>query len=244
MSEGQDITKRIIKAVHGLKEIKPDPGFEIGFSEHLQAKYSREGLLDLYARFLNGVDEFSILMRRIIWRAATANFGHGVYIGTGVGVKHLETFKIGDGVFIGDHVYLQGRFDGRCIIGNFVWIGPQSYLDARDLIIGDFVGWGPGAKVLGSTHQGLPIDLPIIQTDIEIRPVRIEAWADIGTNVVILPGVTIGQGSIIGAGSVVVQDVPGFAVVAGVPARFLSWREGYDPDEKRPQEWRKGKKNG
>lgn len=244
MSEDQGLTKRIIKAVHGLKEFKPDPGFEIGFSEHLQAKYSQEGLLELYARFLNGVDEFSILMRRTIWRAATGCFGHGVYIGTGVGVKHLETFEIGDGVFIGDHAYLQGRFDGRCIIGNFVWIGPQSYFDARDLVIGDYVGWGPGAKVLGSSHQGLPIDLPIIQTDLEIMPVRIEAWADIGTNAVILPGVTIGQGSIVGAGSVVVKDVPAFAVVAGVPARFLSWRDGYDPDEKQPKDCSKGKQSG
>ena len=38
------------------------------------------------------------------------------------------------------------------------------------------------------------MDVPIIQTDLEIKPVRIGAWADIGVNAVILPGVTIGQG--------------------------------------------------
>ena len=63
-----------------------------------------------------------------------------------------------------------------------------------------------------------------MQTDLEIKPVRIGAWADIGTNAVILPGVTVGKGAIVGAGSVVTRDVPAFAIVAGSPARFLRWR--------------------
>jgi acetyltransferase-like isoleucine patch superfamily enzyme len=42
---------------------------------------------------------------------------------------------------------------------------------------------------------------------------------------VILPGVTVGKGSIVGAGAVVAEDVPPFAIVAGVPARFLRWRD-------------------
>jgi acetyltransferase-like isoleucine patch superfamily enzyme len=134
---------------------------------------------------------------------------------------------------LGSQAYIQGRFDGRCVIGDHVWIGPQSYFDARDLVIEEHVGWGPGAKVLGSTHTGEPIDLPIIQTDLEIKPVKIEAWADVGTGAVVLPGVTIGRGSIIGAGAVVTENVAPFAVVAGVPARFLRWREGTAVDEKR-----------
>jgi acetyltransferase-like isoleucine patch superfamily enzyme len=91
------------------------------------------------------------------------------------------------------------------------------------------VGWGPGAKALGSEHTGRPHDVPIIQTDLEIRATRIGAWADIGVNAVILPGVTIGKGSIVGAGAVVTRDVEPFSIVAGVPAKFLRWREGYEP---------------
>jgi acetyltransferase-like isoleucine patch superfamily enzyme len=114
------------------------------------------------------------------------------------------------------------------VIGNHVWIGPQSYFDARDLVIEEYVGWGPGAKILGSTHTGFPTDVPIVQTDLEILPVRIEAWADIGTNAVVLPGVTVGRGSIVGAGAVVTEDVPPFTVVAGVPARVLRRRTDRD----------------
>jgi len=224
-------TNRAIKAVHGAQELKLDPEFEVGTAEYLRQQYNNNGLSELYSRFVTGEGNFDTLMRRIIWRAMARQFGNSVHIGSGVGFKHLETFEIGNQVFIGSQSYIQGRFDGRCVIGNYVWIGPQSYFDARDLIIEDYVGWGPGAKVLGSTHTGLPVDLPIIQTDLEIKPVRIESGADIGVNAVILPGVTVGKGSIVGAGAVVTKDVPPFAVVAGVPARFLRWRAGYKPSE-------------
>jgi galactoside O-acetyltransferase len=147
----------------------------------------------------------------------------------GVGFKHPETFEIGKGVFIGAHSFIQGRFDGCCRIGDCVWIGPQSYFDARDLVLEDYVGWGPGAKVLGSVHTGVPLDVPIIQTDLEIKPVRVGAWADIGTNAVLLPGVTIGRGAIVGASAVVTHDVPAFAKVAGIPAKVIGWREHGEP---------------
>jgi acetyltransferase-like isoleucine patch superfamily enzyme len=91
------------------------------------------------------------------------------------------------------------------------------------------VGWGPGARVLGSQHAGLPPDVPIVQTDLRVEPVRIRAWADIGVSAVILPGVTVGKGAIVGAGAVVTADVADFSIVAGVPARFMRWRDGHDP---------------
>jgi acetyltransferase-like isoleucine patch superfamily enzyme len=220
---------RTVSAVHGRERWRSDPDFELALSEFLRGRYSRESLLDSYTRFALGDGELDLLMRRAIWRAVASRFGHAVAIGSGVGFKHLETFEVGNNVFIGAQSYLQGRFDGRFVIGDGVWIGPHSYFDARDLVMEDYVGWGPGAKVLGSTHTGLPYDVPIVQTNLVIKPVRIGAWSDIGTSAVILPGVTVGRGSIVGAGAVVTEDVPSFSVVAGVPARFLHWREGYSP---------------
>ena len=219
---------RIIAAVHGKRQVEPDPLFELDLSRHLSQSYSPAALLEHYSRFTNGDGELDSLMRRSLWRAVARKFGNGVSIGSGVGFKHLETFEIGDSVFIGAQAYIQGRFDGVTKIGNHVWIGPQAYLDARHLILEDYVGWGPGAKVLGSAHTGLPIDRPIIETDLEIRPVHVQAWANIGTSAILLPGVTIGKGGIVGAGAVVTHDVPPFAIVAGVPARFIRWRDGYE----------------
>lgn len=233
--DNRQITSRRVHAVHGQRKLESDPAFELGLTDYLRERYNRNELLNFYAQYALAERDFDALMRRTIWRAVAHRFGHGVQIGSGVGFKHLETFEIGDGVFLGAQSYLQGRFDGKCIIGDHVWIGPQSYFDARDLIIEEYVGWGPGAKILGSMHTGKPVDIPIIQTDLEIKPVRIRAWADIGTNAVILPGVTIGKGSIVGAGAVVTHDVPSFAVVAGIPARFLHWRNDYLPSEDHEQ---------
>ncbi len=215
---------RVVRAVHGTQKVTRDPEFQIGLADFFAREYPKDALVDLYQKFVGGDDLLSFVMRRAIFRAVSLRCGHGLQVGGHVGFKHLETFEFGNGVFIGAGTYLQGRFDGSCTIGNRVWIGPQSYFDARDLVIEDFVGWGPGAKVLGSEHTGMPVDVPIVQTNLKIKRVRIGAWADIGTNATILPGVTVGKGSIVGAGAVVTEDVPPFAVVAGVPARLLRWR--------------------
>jgi acetyltransferase-like isoleucine patch superfamily enzyme len=215
---------RMITAVHGLREVLPDPDFELGLTASLKSSYGVSGLVELYARFCNGDGPVDTLMRRAIWRGLARSCGAKLQIGSGAGFKHPETFEIGKGVFIGAQAYIQGRFDGTCVIGDHTWIGPQAYLDARNLVMGAFVGWGPGAKVLGSTHTAMPVDVPIISTDLQVKPVRIEAWADVGTNATILPGVTVGKGAIVGAGAVVTEDVPPFAIVAGVPAKVLRYR--------------------
>ncbi len=220
---------RIVAAVHGKQRptsaacVEPLVGW-------LRTEIGYDGLTELYGRFAHGTDRVSALMREAIWRAAAHRAGEGLTIAPGAGFLHLNTFSFGSGVRICSGAFLQGRFDGRCEIGDHVWIGPQAYLDARDLVLEEYVGWGPGASILGSTHTGLPLDVPIIRTDLEIRPVRVERWADIGTRAVLLPGVTIGHGAIVGAGAVVTKDVEPFAIVAGVPARLVRFRT---PDETR-----------
>jgi acetyltransferase-like isoleucine patch superfamily enzyme len=216
--------EKIVKAVLGLKEIKDDPVFLSEFSQYLVEKYKPEERLSFYERFKMADTAFDLLMRKIVLKSLFKSFGKDVIISPDFSFLHPETIEIGNGVFIGSHTFIQGRIDGYCKIGNKVWIGPYSYFDARALLIEDYVGIGPGIRILGSEHTGDPKDLPVIQTDLVIKPIKICLNSDIGTNAVILPGVTIGEGAIVGAGAVVTKDVEPFTIVAGVPAKLLKKR--------------------
>ncbi|MEX2047831.1 MAG: N-acetyltransferase [Chloroflexota bacterium] len=214
-----------MSATHGLRRVEPDAPDELMESAELRQTMSREDLLARFATAAHVEGPEGQRQRRVVLRALCKRFGNSVRIGMGVQVLHPHTFEIGDAVFIGNQTFLQGRHDGHCVIGAHTWIGPMSYFDCRDMELGEYVGWGPGAKVLGSEHTGEPVDVPIIQTDLVIKPVRVRDGADIGVNAVLLPGVTVGAGAIVGAGAVVTTDVPDHSIVAGVPAKLLRRRK-------------------
>lgn len=212
-------------AVHAHRQLVPDADFELGLADFLRDGHTHDALMAVYARFVDGETVLDGTMRRAVWRASVKRMGNAVTIGCGTTFTHAETFSIGAGVFIGKQAIFQGCPGGRLEIGDRVWIGPQSYFDARNVILEDHVGWGPGAKILCSAHTALPMDVPIIETDLESSQVRIGARSDIGVNAIILPGVTIGEDCIIGAGAVVTKDIPPRSVAAGVPALVLRSRD-------------------
>lgn len=215
---------RQVAATFGLRETVHDPVWEREFVSWLKETRSHEQLLELFGQFRSGESQFDARMRRVLLTALCNSVGDDLQVGPDVVFKHPETMQLGSSVFIGAQTMIQGRFDGTCKIGNHVWIGPQSYFDARNLVLEDYVGWGPGAKVLGSAHTGEPTGVPAITTSLVIKPVTVAFGADIGMNATILPGVRIGAHAIVGAGSVVTHDVPEYAIVAGNPARVLRFR--------------------
>ena len=103
------------------------------------------------------------------------------------------------------------------MIGEHTVIGDSAFLDGRSgLIIGANVNLGSHVSIYTRQHD---IDAPDFA---EVgAPVRIDDRAYIGSHSIILPGVTIGEGGVVGAGSVVTKDVEPYTLVAGVPARFI-----------------------
>lgn len=215
--------ERVVPAVHARRGIVPDPAHETALTAHLAGR-TAEQLAELYDRFREGCPDFDRMMRRVLWRAMLKGSGDGMEIGAAVRFRHLETMDLGNGVHIGDQVCLYGRHDGNCRMGDRVWIGAQAFVDARWLEIEEEAGIGPGVRILGSEHTGVPVEEPVIRTELRIGRVRICRGADIGVNAVILPGVTIGEGAVVGAGAVIRRDVPAFAVAMGDPARVVRYR--------------------
>lgn len=150
-----------------------------------------------------------------------AILGTGCVFERGVLVFHPENIKIGDDVYVG-HTILKGYHYNKMEIGDETWIGQQCFFhSAGGITIGKAVGIGPAVKILTSQHKNAAADVPVLHAPVEMAPVIIEDGADIGIGAILLPGVTIGKGSIVGAGAVVTKSVPDFTVVVGSPARIL-----------------------
>ncbi|WP_311223306.1 MULTISPECIES: sugar O-acetyltransferase [unclassified Acidovorax] len=95
-------------------------------------------------------------------------------------------------------------------------------LDVVEVTIGDGTQIGPGVQILAADH---PRDAAGRATGAEFgRPVRIGQHVWIGAGALLMPGVTVGDGALIGAGSVVTRDVPAGVTVVGNPARALPQR--------------------
>ena len=90
--------------------------------------------------------------------------------------------------------------------------------------IGKAVGIGPMVKILTSYHKDIELNIPVMFNELEYREVVLKDGCDIGVGAIILPGITVGEGSIIGAGSVVTKDIPPYHVVSGVPAKIMRKR--------------------
>ena len=151
--------------------------------------------------------------------------GENVIFERGVLVFHPENISIGNNVYIGHNTILKGYYKNEMVIGDHTWIGQGCFLHSGGGIeIGKAVGIGPMVKIITSVHREDDLSKPLIFCDLEFGKVIIEDGCDIGVGVIILPGVKIGKGSIIGAGSVVNKDVEPYTVVAGVPAKVLRRR--------------------
>ena len=158
-------------------------------------------------------------------REDLAAVGENVVIEHGALIIKPERVRVGSNVYIGHYAILRGYDTNDLVIGNDTWIGQLSYINsAGGVTIGSRVGIGPCVKMMSSEHREEGRDVPVLLSDLEFARITVEDDCDIGIGAVILPGITVGRGSIVGAGAVVTKDVEPYSIVAGVPARKIGER--------------------
>lgn len=143
-------------------------------------------------------------------------------------VKHIFR-ECGDNVIIKHRAYF--GTGSSIVIGDRSQLGHNSRID-NDIVFGRDVMMGPDVVIMSNAHAFSRIDVPMIaQGAAPRRAVVIEDDVWIGTRSIILPGVRIGKGSIIGAGSVVTKSIAPYSIVGGVPARVIGSRLEKQVDE-------------
>jgi acetyltransferase-like isoleucine patch superfamily enzyme len=139
-------------------------------------------------------------------RRRLAFFGEGAYIHRRCSLVFPENTSIGRGATVGDNSRLWGSADAKLVLEDEVLIGPN-------------------ITILTSDHGTGGAGVPVRFQPSHSADVRLCRGCWIGANAVIMPGVTIGAGAIVAAGAIVTADVAPNAIVGGVPAKLIRFRD-------------------
>lgn len=157
------------------------------------------------------------------------DFGHGARVAPPFRFYGLNQMVVGKDVMIHKDCWLQ-TFPGfgdpnssKLVIKSNAGIGMGAHISAaKQVLIEEYVMLAPNVYISDVTHAFESINLPIMSQGINgIAPVTIGRSTWLGHNVVVLPGVTIGQHCVIGANSVVNSCMPDYCVAVGAPARVV-----------------------
>jgi carbonic anhydrase/acetyltransferase-like protein (isoleucine patch superfamily) len=159
---------------------------------------------------------------------AFARFGKRTVLAGPIRLSGEERISLGDGVFVGAGSWLQTLPDGSndtvaITIGDGTSIAGNCVVSAvRSVVLEEKVLVARNVYISDHIHKYDQLDTPVLDQGLgNIAPVLIERGAWLGQNVVVCPGVTIGRGAVVGANSVVNQDIPDYSVAVGAPARVV-----------------------
>ena len=169
-----------------------------------------------------------LLMSRLragIWRLRGAAIGQKASVGSRCRVDRPWCVRIGKRAFAERGVFIKIVDDNAVLdIGDYVFIGTGTEFDIMErLIIGEHTIIAPNCFITDHNHRMLA-ELLLDQQPCVAKPVIIGRDVWLGAGVIVLPGITIGDGAIVGAQAVVTKDVPPLGIVAGVPAKLLRYR--------------------
>lgn len=202
-----------------------------------------------------------MMLRGLWWRLWLRQASGLILIGRGVRLRNPQSISVQGNFVAEDYCEIQGlseegvRFGHHVTVGSYAMIRPSGYYGRAigkglqlgsnsnvgaycylgcggGITIGDNVMMSPRVSIHSENHIYERLDVPMKAQGVVRRPVIIEDDCWLASTSVILSGVHIERGAIVAAGAVVTQDVPAFAIVGGVPAQIIGWRDpGRAPQE-------------
>ena len=200
--------------------------------------------------FLNDDSDYAKEVRQKYYKSVLKHMGENVKIGKGVKIVNPEYISIGDNVSICDNATLIARGEKGITIHNNVRINDRVYLDTERsdtgyIVIGESSYIGTGTTLFG--HVGLEIgDNVLMAQNITITPyshlfsdptkniitqgglqrkITIGRDSYLGMGVIVMYSADIGEGSVIGSGTLVNKTIPPYSVAVGHPARVIKKRQ-------------------
>jgi len=161
-------------------------------------------------------------LKNKFWSHKTVEIEKGAQIGEGTKIwqncQILKGAKIGENCIIGHNCFIASRAK----IGNGVKL--ESNIDVWDLVsLEDYVFVGPSVVFTNDLNPRAKYPKSRFPQYGKWLPTSVKEGATLGANSTILCGLTIGKWAMIGAGAVVTEDVPEYAIVTGVPAKIMGW---------------------
>jgi len=153
--------------------------------------------------------------------------GHNVQIYKPTVLINPDKFELGNNIIISEFCHIYGGTGVK--IGNHVHVSTGvSVGGGGQLTIGDFCNISAGAHIINGTdsieNALVGATIPSDYRDVSRSFVTLERLSWVATNATILPGITVGEGAVVAAGSVVTEDVQPWTIIAGNPARYIKDR--------------------
>lgn len=192
------------------------------------------------------------LLRRFLYRFLCQQLGSKVCIEPGVKLTNAQGIELGDRVMLrsqvwlrnhgprsrmrlGDWVHLDRGVDVKAHrqaeieIGSHTYIGPYTCLSGDSIKIGKDCLIASHSGIYANNHIFADPERLIREQGSSYRGIVIEDDCWLGTGVRVVDGVTIGQGSVVGAGAVVTKDIPPYSIAVGIPAKVIGQRDADSP---------------